>query len=238
MNPFEELIKEAAVIEAKIGYSFKNPKLLALAFVHRSFVNENRHVTEHNERLEFLGDSILGLMVADFLYCRLPHTTEGELSYLRSRLVEASSCIIFVQKLELGKHLLLGKGEKMNDGRGRESILADLFEALIGAIYIDGGIEAAKGFFFHHFMPEIEAILKKPICNWKAVLQDYCQRQHQQTPVYVVENEEGPDHSKIFTVAVMVNDKKLGTGQGPSKKAAQQSAAENALSYVQLEEGN
>ena len=131
-NPLKHLISNAQEIEAKINYTFKDKSLLALAFVHRSFVNEHRLITsEHNERLEFLGDSILGLLIADYLYTTLPSNSEGDLSHLRSRLVEGSSCILYIQKLQVEPYLLLGKGEKMNDGRGRGSILSDLFLSLI-----------------------------------------------------------------------------------------------------------
>jgi ribonuclease-3 len=200
--------------------------------VHRSFINENRQVAQHNERLEFLGDSILGLLVAEYLYRNLPDTPEGDLSYLRSRLVEASSCVAYIQKINIEKHILLGKGERMNDGRGRESILADLFEAIIGAIFIDGGIEAAKGFLFNNFSEEIQAILKTPLRNWKAILQDYCQKKYQHPPSYRVIEESGPDHSKIFTIAVMINDQEIGRGTGASKKEAQQASAADALERI------
>ena len=233
MNAYEELIRRASEIESKLGYTFKDRALLALAFIHRSFINENKEIGQHNERLEFLGDSILGMLIADYLYRYLPSTPEGELSVLRSRLVEASSCYDYVQKYELGQYLLLGKGEKMNDGRGRESILADLFEAIIGAIYLDGGLEAAKRFLFKNFSPEIDAILKTPLRNFKAQLQDYCQKKFQQTPVYKVVSEEGPDHSKIFQICVVVNGQEIGNGQGSSKKEAQQAAAADALVHYQ-----
>lgn len=234
MSNIHDLINNAYIIESKIGYTFKDRNLLALAFVHRSYVNENRSVSNHNERLEFLGDSVLGMLVAEYLYCHLPTTPEGELSYLRSRLVEASSCVTYIQKLKLEKHLLLGKGERMNDGRGRESILADLFEAIIGAIFLDGGIEAARRFIFDNFAHEIETILKTPLRNWKATLQDYCQKKFQQTPTYSVMQESGPDHSKTFKISVMIGNKQLGHGEGTSKKEAQQAAAADALSRVNL----
>lgn len=232
MNALEELIHNAAFIESKLGYTFRDRSYLALAFVHRSFINENRSVVQHNERLEFLGDSILGLLVSEYLYRRLASTPEGELSYLRSRLVEASSCSAYVQKLDLEKHILLGRGERMNDGRGRETILADLFEAVIGAIYLDGGIESARSFFFNNFSEEIEAILKTPLQNWKALLQDYCQKKYQHPPTYMVVEEVGPDHSKKFTISVLINNQELGSGFGSSKKEAQQAAAADALSRV------
>lgn len=230
MNQMEYLIQHTAAIESKLGYSFHDRSLLLLAFVHRSFINENRLVTQHNERLEFLGDTVLGMLVSDYLYRYLPTTPEGDLSYLRSRLVEASSCVGYVQLLEVSSYVLLGKGERMNDGRGRESILADLFEAIIGAIYLDGGIEAAKHFLFHNFTQQIENILKTPLRNWKALLQDYCQKKYQQTPVYHVLQESGPDHSKTFEISVLIQQQELGRGTGSSKKEAQQAAAADALS--------
>jgi ribonuclease III len=230
MNSLERLILDSSSIEAKLGYVFTHKSLLALAFIHRSFVNENRHITEqHNERLEFLGDSVLGVLIAEFLYRQLPATAEGELSHLRSRLVEGGSCASYIHKLNVEEYLCLGKGERMNDGRGRESILADLFEALIGAIYLDGGIDATRHFLFTHFKEEIEGILKEPVRNWKAELQDYSQKVHQQTPIYKVISESGPDHSKVFCVSVLINDREIGMGHGASKKEAQQAAASDAL---------
>lgn len=236
MNPLEQLIHHASNIENKLGYPFKDRSLLALAFVHRSFINENRDIKQHNERLEFLGDSVLGMLIADYLYRYFPHTPEGELSYLRSRLVEATSCVDYIQSLQISQYVLLGKGERMNDGRGRESILADLFEAIIGAIYLDGGIEAARQFLFRNFSDKIDAILKTPLRNWKALLQDYCQKKYQQTPVYQVLLETGPDHSKNFQISVLVNHQELGRGEGASKKEAQQAAAADALTRFSLTE--
>jgi ribonuclease-3 len=231
MHPHEQLIHNASQIEAKLGYIFQKKELLALAFVHRSFFNENRQfIREHNERLEFLGDAVLGVLMSEHLYRNLPSTPEGELSTLRSRLVEASSCVRYIQKLEVAGHLLLGKGEKRNDGRGRESILADLFEAVVGAIYLDGGIEAARKFLFSNFSAEIDAILKRPVANWKAMLQDYAQRKHQQTPYYRVLSETGPDHSKHFVISVEIDGNPIGQGEGCSKKEAQQAAAADAMS--------
>ncbi|MCB1114369.1 MAG: ribonuclease III [Chlamydiia bacterium] len=229
MMTYDELLRKAPEIELRIDYPFKDKTLLALAFTHRSFCNENKDVSEHNERLEFLGDSILNLLIADYLYRYLPKTPEGELSYLRSRLVEASSCVLYVQKLQLESYLLLGKGERMNDGRGRDSILADLFEAIIGAIYLDGGLQAAKRFLFKNFSPEIDQILKTPVQNFKAQLQDKVQKQYKEGPVYDVIAETGPDHSKNFIITVSVQGEVIGKGEGNSKKEAQQNAAENGL---------
>lgn len=236
MNPIEKLLQKANEIESKLGYRFKDRSKLGLAFTHRSFINEHREVEHHNERLEFLGDSVLGMLMAAFLYERLPNTPEGDLSYLRSRLVEAPSCVSYIQKLDVEEYILLGRGEKIHDGRGRDSILSDLFEAIIGAIYLDSGLDAAKRFVFNNFMSEIESILETPLRNYKAIIQDYCQKNFQKTPKYIVLDESGPDHSKQFIMAVMVEDRELGKGQGQSKKEAQQSAAEDAVNRLHLKE--
>lgn len=236
MNSIDELLRHAPEIEAKIGYGFENRKLLALAFTHRSFVNESRTVTEHNERLEFLGDSVLGLLISEYLFRYLPSTPEGELSVLRSRLVEASACLIYTRKLDIDSYVLLSRGEKSSDGRGRESILANLFEALIGAIYLDGGIEAAKAFLFKNFSVEIGEILKTPVENWKAELQDWSQKKYRITPTYEVLSATGPDHSKTFRISVKINDEEVGLGEGSSKKEAQQAAAKDALSRIEAKQ--
>lgn len=229
MMSLDELRLKIPEIEDTLGYAFRNKELLVLSFIHRSYVNENKQATQHNERLEFLGDSILGLLIADFLYNSMPTTSEGELSYLRSRLVEASSCMGYAQTLNVQKYLLLGKGERMNDGRGRESISADLFEALVGAIYLDGGLQAVRSFLFGKLFKDFEAILKTPIQNWKALLQDYCQKKYQQPPEYKLVSESGPDHSKHFEITVEVGGQECGRGAGASKKEAQQKAAKQAL---------
>ncbi len=219
-----------SVVESRIGYTFQNKKLLQQAFTHRSYFNEHRdQVDDHNERLEFLGDSILGLVISDYLYHHLPSQAEGELSRLRAHLVEAGSCARLLQQLELGDFVQLGRGERMNEGRGRETILADLFEALLGAVYLDGGMEAAQKFFWGHFKQEIEKILAHPARNWKAELQDYSQKKYQRPPLYKVVREEGPDHSKMFVVAAFLDEQEMGQGTGSSKKEAEQAAAQNAI---------
>ncbi len=230
MNPVEKLLAQAPLIEERIQYTFLDKNLLKLAFVHRSFYNEHRDIVDqHNERLEFLGDSVFGLLVSDYLYDKLPIETEGHLSHLRSQIVEASSCVQMIQKLNVAEFVLLGRGESMNDGRGRETILADLFEALIGAIYLDGGMEEVKTFFFRHFELQIQAHLSMPTRNWKAELQDYSQKKYQKPPIYKVAKETGPDHSKIFHVLALIEEKEVGEGTGSSKKEAAQNAAEDAL---------
>lgn len=238
MLELENLKSKVPLIETKLGYVFKNPDLLILAFIHSSYVNENQEIAYTcNERLEFLGDAVLGLIVADYLYHDLPENSEGTLSHLRSRLIESASCSKYLEQLDLSEHILMGKGEKKNfSEKPNLSITADLFEALIGAIYLDGGIEPAKKFLFDHFMQEIEEIKKDPVRNWKADLQDYTQRTHQKIPVYKVVEEEGPDHDKTFQISVFIDDMILGSGYGSSKKSAQQAAACEALRQLNLSE--
>lgn len=230
MNTLEQLVKQISDIETKIGYIFQNKELLILAFVHRSYYNEQRQfLKEHNERLEFLGDAVLGLLIAEYLYKSLPSTPEGDLSTLRSKLVEAPSCVAYIQRLGVAQYLLLGKGEQRNSGRGRDTIHADLFEAIIGAIYLDGGLDMSRKFIFRNFTPEIDAILKRPLENWKAMLQDYAQRNYGHAPRYLLLSEAGPDHSKMFVIAVEINGRVVGQGEGASKKEAQQAAAAAAM---------
>ncbi|MFI5334249.1 MAG: ribonuclease III [Chlamydiales bacterium] len=230
MSALDSLKQNLANIEERIGYTFLDKDLLVTAFVHRSFFNEHRTLlTENNERLEFLGDSVLGLIISDFLFHTFPQKPEGELSHFRAQLVEAKACANYIQKLGVGEFVLLGKGEQMNEGRGRETILADFFEALIGAMYLDGGTDVARHFFFTHFQKDLEESLKTPARNWKAELQDFAQKHHGLPPVYKVNKETGPDHSKLFEVSALIDGKVVGVGTGASKKAAEQAAAEDAL---------
>lgn len=233
MNFLDVLRKNLPLIEEKIGYVFENKDLLILSFIHRSFVNEHKsQVQTHNERLEFLGDSVLGLITADYLYHRLPSYPEGPLSQLRSRLVDAQACAYYLQKLGLPEFILLGRGESLSEGKTKVSILADAFEALIGAIFIDGGMSIAKSFLLCHFEEDMEAVIDSPSRNYKAELQDYSQKKFQKAPVYKVMQETGPDHAKIFHVMVYVDEKEAGIGRGESKKQAEQQAAFEALAKL------
>ena len=232
-NTIPDIIDNINEIENKIGYHFKNKKLLCLALTHRSFVNENQDIiTEHNERLEFLGDTILGLIISDFLYQQLSDASEGRLSQLRSRIVDSHSCTNFMLQLALDDYLLLGRGEMMNSGKGRLSILSDFFEAIIAAIYLDSNIDEARRFIFDNFYDNIKQIIENPSRNWKADLQDYSQKEFQKTPDYILIDESGPDHNKEFTIEVYVNSEISGIGVGASKKEAQQAAAAQALSKI------
>ncbi len=236
MDDYEKLVQKIPIIEERIGYQFKDKKKLILAFIHSSFVNENKEIaSESNERLEFLGDAVLGLLIAEHLFHDLPLQTEGELSRLRSKLIESPSCARFLKSLELSEMTLMGRGEKKNSlSQPNSSILADLFEALIGAVYLDGGIAAAKTFLFGNLLDEMIAITDSPIRNWKAELQDYSQKKYQKIPVYKVMSESGPDHSKTFQITVFIDDRIMGSGYGASKKSAQQAAACDALCQLNI----
>lgn len=230
MKDFFNLVEEA------LGYRFCESDLLELALTHRSYWNEHKEeVPGHNERLEFLGDSVLGMLVATFLYTKYPDLPEGELSDLRAQLVEARSCARYMRLLNIDEALRLGRGELLNQGKGRDSILADFFEALIGALYLDGGIHAVQSVFFSKFSDAIEALLAQPSRNWKAELQDYTQKTLHQTPTYSLLEESGPGHQKMFRVAVQLEDKVLAEGEGSSKKAAQMQAAKIALERLENE---
>jgi len=234
MDPHQSLMEQMDLIEERIGYVFQKKDLLVLAFVHRSFYNENREkVLAHNERLEFLGDSVLNILISEYLYKTFPELSEGQLSHIRAYLIEAAMCARLVQKLSLIEFILLGKGEKMNEGKNKESIQADLFEALLASIFLDGGLEAARKFFWSRFMEDVAFRLKEPVRNWKAELQDYSQKKHQKTPVYQVLNAHGPDHNKQFEIGVYLEDLELGKGLGSSKKEAEQEAAKKALGFLE-----
>lgn len=237
MNPIEALLDQAPQIEANLGYTFLDKQLLVLAFTHRSFFNEHREEIEgHNERLEFLGDSVLGLIVSGYLYNHLPSRSEGHLSHLRAHFVGAESCMQYMHQLGCTEILLLGKGEAANVGRGRERILADLFEAIIGAIYLDGGFQKAEEFFLTHFKQVVDEAMESPLRNWKAELQDLSQRKFQKPPEYRILEEEGPPHSKTFLIAALIDGKEVGQGEGASKKQGEQAAAEDALRKMEKEE--
>lgn len=236
MNTLFQYLPE---IEERLNYHFKDRELLLLAFTHRSFWNEHKEFLKgHNERLEFLGDSVLGFIVAEYLYKKFIDFPEGFLSDLRAQLVKADSCAQFFIQLKLEPYILLGRGEQANEGRGRQTIIANLFEALIGAIYLDGGVEAARTFFFFHFQEQIGESVKKPELNWKALLQDYVQKKYYQTPLYEILEESGPSHEKRFIIVVKVNDIEVARGQGSSKKMAQVDGAKKAMEYYEKNSNN
>lgn len=217
--------------QKKIGINFKNKKLLEQAFVHRSYINENRQSgLEHNERLEFLGDAVLELAITNWLFKNFTDKPEGELTAYRSALVNADTCADIAKKIEMEDHMMLSKGESKDKGRARQYILANALEALIGAIYLDQGLETATKFIDDHFVPLIDSIIKKKsFIDSKSLFQEKAQEYEGITPSYKTIKESGPDHEKKFTVGVFIGKDQIATGEGISKQIAEQNAAKDAL---------
>jgi ribonuclease-3 len=217
--------------EQKAGIKFKDKNLLKQAFTHRSYINENRDLKMgHNERLEFLGDAVLELVITDFLYGRFTEYNEGQLTALRSALVNADTCSRVASNLGANDFLLLSKGESKDIGRARQYILANTLEAIIGALYVDQGYDASKDFIMAHIAPMADEIIASG--SWidaKSLFQEKAQEYLGQTPVYKTVRETGPDHDKHFTVRVFVGKEMLGEGDGKSKQDAEQKAASQAL---------
>lgn len=219
------------ILEAKIQFYFKNSETLKLAFIHRSYVNEfNETKLESNERLEFLGDAVLELIVTSYLFKKYPEKSEGELTPLRSALVRGKHLAEVARKINLGDHLFLAKGEDNSGGRDKEYILANAAEALIGAIYIDLGYDKAEAFITKYILSDIEQILAEGAhVDAKSFFQEKSQELENTTPEYRVESEHGPDHSKIFIMGVYLSDTLIAKGSGSSKQKAEQEAAYNAI---------
>ena len=216
-----------------LGYEFKNINLIQTALTHSSYANESKGKVEFNERLEFLGDSVLGLTVSDYLYRTYPELSEGVLSKLRAKVVSEVSLAQKARELNLGEYLRLGRGEDNIGGRNRASVLADAMESVIGAIYLDGGMETARSFVLKLMVPVIESYAAgKGPQDYKTDLQEYLQSRSSLEITYRIINEEGPDHDKWFTAQVLHGDKPIGQGQGKSKKEAEQQAAKLALSML------
>lgn len=218
-------------LEKKIHTSFQNKDLLTQAFVHRSYLNENKEFPiGHNERLEFLGDAVLELVITDSLYSKYPDKTEGELTSLRSALVNANTLYEVGQNLGINDYLYLSRGEAKDMGRARQYILANTMESLIGAIYLDQGYDKAKDFIHEHISPLIDQIMEDG--SWidsKSLFQEKAQEHDSATPAYKTMKETGPDHDKHFTVGVYLKNELIAQGEGDSKQDAEQMAARNAL---------
>jgi len=216
----------------KIDYSFKNEALLVKALSHSSYVNERQNGGASNERLEFLGDSVLGFIAAEHFYLNFAHLPEGELTKLRAATVCEKSLCAFAKEIGLGDALFLGRGETVTGGHERPSILADAFEALLAGIYLDGGIGEAKRFALRF----IKTAAKKAgsFKDYKTTLQEVIQKNPEESVEYVLKAEDGPDHNKSFTVEVHLNSNVIGTGRGKSKKLAEQEAAREALALMGL----
>ena len=220
-------------LEAAIGYRFRNITLLQNALTHSSYANERWHNSlKSNERLEFLGDSILGMVVAEYLYTQFPDRPEGELTRMRADMVCEKSLADVAARIDLGKHLLLGNGEEQGGGRSRHSILADAVESVIAAAFLDGGMAAAKQFIQKFVLVEVP-VAKLHNADYKTMLQELVQQKKNQVLTYMLVGESGPDHDKVFQVEVSLNGTVIGTGSGSSKKRAEQAAACAALETMQ-----
>ncbi len=220
-------------LQEKIGYQFNNISLLKEALTHSSYANEHRAQNiRYNERLEFLGDAVLSIVVSDYIFKNCPDLPEGELTKLRASLVCEKSLYEFAKKIDLGNYLLLSKGERNNGGTDRPSILSDAFEALIAAIYIDGGMKSASKHILNFIIPEIKNSKKKRINDYKTTLQEIIQKNPGEQLEYVLVDESGPDHNKHFVVEVHLNSNVIGKGGGRSKKEAEQQAAREALELM------
>lgn len=220
-------------LEERIGYEFKNPALLKEALTHSSYVNGKNH--HSNERLEFLGDSVLSVVVSRYLFENLDKP-EGQLTKLRASIVCEHSLFPFANKIKLGEEIFLGKGEENTGGRHRRSILADAFEALIAAIYLDGGLEAARDFILP-FIPPLDALKSGRLLvgDYKTILQEIIQQNPEEKVIYELADESGAAHNRIFTSNVLLNGQIIGTGVGLSKKEAEQNAAKEAVKLMGYE---
>ncbi|MBE6986687.1 MAG: ribonuclease III [Ruminococcaceae bacterium] len=220
-------------LETAIGYRFHNITLLQNALAHSSYANERWHNSlMSNERLEFLGDSILGMLVADYLYRTFSDRPEGELTRMRADMVCERALAKIAAQIGLGEHLLLGKGEELGGGRSRDSILADAVESVIAACYLDGGMEAAKGFIDRFVLTRVP-VSGLANADYKTALQELVQQKRNQSLVYSLVGESGPDHDKVFQVELTLNGSLIGRGSGGSKKRAEQEAARVALEALQ-----
>ena len=219
-------------LEADLGYRFRNITLLQNALTHSSYANERWHDSlESNERLEFLGDSILGMVVAEYLFRSFPDRPEGELTRMRADMVCENSLSAVADKLKLGEYLLLGHGEERLGGRTRASILADAVESVIAASFLDGGMEAARGIITRFVLADVP-VKRLHNADYKTMLQELVQQKKNQSMVYTLVGESGPDHDKHFEVELSLNGAVVGRGSGSSKKRAEQDAAHNAMKLL------
>ena len=226
-------------LESELEYQFKRIDLLENALIHRSHANErHRGAFPDNERLEFLGDAVLGLLISEFLYRERPTLTEGQLSKLKAFLVSSENLIKYAERIHLGDFVQLGKGEEKTGGRGKQAILVDALEAVIGSVYLDGGIEAARYLTLRLFERQIDELGEAPgpISDFKSELQEQLQANRGTRADYAVVGETGPDHRKVFTVEVVVCGEPIARGVGPTKKAAEQAAAMRAVERLRHHE--
>lgn len=224
-------------LEAKLGYHFRDPELLAHALVHRSFLmGKDIPYESNNERLEFLGDSVLNMLTTEFLYRNYPNDPEGDLSKRKSAIVSGHACAQSSEAWNLIEYIKVGKSEAKMGGRGKESILADAYEAVLGAVYLDGGLEEVRSILNKFHFPRVhEIIVGEDFVNFKSELLEYAQAELKTSPEYVIIGEEGPEHNKVFTAEVHVNGKAYGQGCGPNKKRAEQEASRVTLEMLKKE---
>ncbi len=225
-------------LEEKIGYTFKDISYLKRAMTHSSYANENKKERiNNNERLEFLGDSVLGLVISEYLYSHFPNLAEGQLTKVRARIVCEASLGEAARALNIGAYMMFGRGEELTGGRERTSILSDAFEALIAALYLDGGVEVVRKFVLSHMNRIIhDAVQGKLFIDYKTRLQEVIQIKKGNRIKYEIFNEEGPDHSKVFYTHVKLNDEIIGVGKGRSKKESEQEAAKEGLKRLAEDE--
>jgi ribonuclease-3 len=224
---------ELVALQKALGISFNNPPLLEQALVHSSYLNENPAITASNQRLEFLGDAVLGLVIAQELYRRLPQSSEGKMTELRSLLVRGDALSHLARSISLGSYLYMGKGEEASGGRDKPANLAGALEAVMGAIFLDQGFNMARDFILKLMDKEIKKALSQGIApDYKSQLQELIQARHQPAPTYQVIEATGPDHDRSFTVEVRLGDTVLGRGRGKSKKSAEEEAARSALQQL------
>ena len=221
-------------LQHDLGYTFKDVQLLIQAVTHSSHANERNAGVRDNEQLEFLGDAVLGFLVSDFLYRARPRLTEGQLSKLKGFFVSSANLVKYAERIRLGDYLQLGKGEEKTGGRTKQALLVDALEAVLGAIYLDGGVEEARRVMLPFFEPQIEDVgdAERQLKDFKTELQEQLQARHLGRAEYVLANEAGPDHQKLFTVEVIIDGEFAARGVGLTKKAAEQAAARQALERV------
>ncbi len=224
-----------AVLEGHLGHTFRDPALLETALTHKSYVNENAGAPPHNERLEFLGDAVLGLAVASMLMAACPDRSEGELSSIRSRIVNELSLAALATEIDLGQWLYLGRGEEITGGRYKTSLLADAYEAVLGAIYQDTGFDYVMLILARLLGPQVRQMTDSGTQDGKSLLQEWMQGQLRTRPRYEIMAQEGPDHDKTFEVAVWLDNRELSRARGKSKREAEQRAAEQALIVLRTE---
>lgn len=224
--------RDLSLLEERLGYKFKNIKFLETGVTHSSFSNETKEHVPYNERQEFLGDAVLSIIVSDYIFENYTKLPEGELTKLRASLVCEKSLCGFANEIELGSFLRLGHGEELMGGRERPSILADAFEAMLAAVYLDGGIEPATKIVLSFVKRALEHVENAPFRDYKTLLQEIIQKNPEERLTYVLIGESGPDHDKRFEVNVMLNSNVIGHGIGKSKKAAEQHAAKEALELM------